>query len=325
MRKTCLLSVIVVLVLLIVVSNTYDVSVFALKKYGYKEGDEYRFVMEMSSSADSEEGKTVSTGSYEIVVKIKSVDEDVDGYSIKITMLVVSSGYGYFPGMYSYSGPISEQTIEGDRLSSGGNFPSMFNLFTSTDWDDRQDEWDDMVDDIDDQKGYRVTDDSASNGVFTLYAEMDVSDDDSYIDYDGDGDKDGYTGWLSVRGEYDGNGVLKSSTAEMYMEFNKYNRVTYSYKVYRGGKPLLSSETFLYIGAGIAVFVVAFVSGLFVAKHRRLPEAIETPIARSGVATKHCIHCGAEIPEDATFCTKCGRKQEENSSEDSKKRRTSNE
>lgn len=309
MRKTCLLSVVVALILLTVVSNMYTMSAVAIKKYGYKEGDKYQFVMETSSSAETEEGKTVSTNSYEIVIKIKNVDEDEDGYSIKIEMLVVSSGYGYFPGMYSYGGPISEQTIEGDKLASDGGFQSMFNLFTSTDWDDREDEWKVMVDDVDDQTGYRVTDDSASNGVFTLYAEMDVSDDDSYIDYDSDGDNDEYTGWFSVRGEYDGNGVLKSSNAEMYMEFNKGNRVTYSYTVYSGGKPLLSSETFLYIGAGIAVFVVAFVSGFFVAKHRRLPEAIEPPTPKPGVTIKHCIHCGAEIPEGATFCTKCGKKQ----------------
>lgn len=25
---------------------------------------------------------------------------------------------------------------------------------------------------------------------------------------------------------------------------------------------------------------------------------------------QHCVHCGAEMPEGATFCTKCGKKQD---------------
>jgi len=39
--------------------------------------------------------------------------------------------------------------------------------------------------------------------------------------------------------------------------------------------------------------------------------ASKKPVA--GVApsypVRHCIHCGAEIPEGATYCTKCGKKQ----------------
>lgn len=310
MRKTCFFLVIVVLASLLVVNSMYNMSAVAVKMYEYKEGDEYRFIVEMSSSVDTEEGRTVSTISDEIMVNITSIDEDDDGYDIKIGMFVISSGYGNFLGMYSYSRPISKQIIEGNTLLSEGSYPGMFNMFTSTDWDDCEDDWKYIVDEVDNREGYRVTEESASNGVFTLHAEITVSDDDSDMDYDNDGDKDSYTGWFSMKGEYNGNGVLKSSNIETYIEFNRNNRITYSNIVYSGGKPLISSERFLYIGAGLAVFIVAFISGFFVGKHRRIPTAGNTSLPESRTATKHCINCGAEIPQDATFCIKCGKEKD---------------
>jgi len=96
--------------------------------------------------------------------------------------------------------------------------------------------------------------------------------DDSYVDYDDDGDHDDYTGRVSVRGAYDSNGVLKSSTAEYYMEFNSENSFTYSSKVYRGGPSLLSSDMLIYIAIGVASFVVALILGFFVGKSR-MPKA----------------------------------------------------
>lgn len=266
--KLCLLSIIIALSLLTIVGSSY-MSVYALKKYEYKKGDEYRFVTEMSTTVNTEEGKTTASQSYEIIIKIKDVDEDVDGYSTKIDVLMVGST-GYYPGFYGYDGLMRETTIEGDSLF--GDMGGFFNLFTSTDWDDREDEWKDFVDSIDDQPGYRITDDSASNGVFTLRAEMDVDDDESWIDYDGDDDYDGYTGWESLKGDYDNKGVLKSSSYETYMEFNERNSVKYSYKVYRGALPVALREILIYIAIGVVCSVVAFILGFFVGK-RRMPKA----------------------------------------------------
>jgi len=271
LKKACLLSIIIALFLLTIMGSSYNLSVYALKRYGYEKGDEYRFVMEMSTTTDTEEGKATASQSYEMIIKITDVEEDVGSYSIKIDYLLVGSTVAGFYG----DSLMTEGSMEGDGLITGGSFLTgeMFNLFTSTDWSDREDEWDDYVDGIDDQTGYKVTEDSASNGVFTLQSEMDVSDDDSFIDYDDDGDYDDYTGRLSVRGEYDSNGVLTSSTAEYYIEFNSENSVTYSSNVYRGGPSPASSDMLIYVAIGVASFVVAFILGFFVGK--RIPKATE--------------------------------------------------
>jgi len=271
LKKACLLSIIITLFLLTIMGSSYNLSVYALKKYGYEKGDEYRFVMETSTITNTEEGKATASQSYEMIIKITDVDEDVGSYSIKIDYLLVGSTVAGFYG----DSLMTEGSMEGDELITGGSFLTggMFSLFTSTDWSDREDEWDDYVDGIDDQTGYKVTEDSASNGVFTLQSEMDVSDDDSYMDYDDDGDYDDYTGQLSVRGEYDSNGVLTSSTAEYYMEFDSENNVTYSSKVYRGSLSLASSDMLIYVAIGVVSFVVAFILGFFVGK--RIPKATE--------------------------------------------------
>jgi len=271
LKKACLLSIIIALFLLTIMGSSYNLSVYALKRYGYEKGDEYRFVMETSTITNTEEGKATASQSYEMIIKITDVEEDVGSYSIKIDYLLVGSTVAGFYG----DSLMTEGSMEGDELMTGGSFLTggMFNLFTSTDWSDREDEWDDYVDGIDDQTGYKVTEDSASNGVFTLQSEMDVSDDDSYMDYDDDGDYDDYTGQLSVRGEYDSNGVLTSSTAEYYMEFDSENNVTYSSKVYRGSLSLASSDMLIYVAIGVVSFVVAFILGFFVGK--RIPKATE--------------------------------------------------
>jgi hypothetical protein len=42
----------------------------------------------------------------------------------------------------------------------------------------------------------------------------------------------------------------------------------------------------------------------------RITRPAPPPPAPVATAFKHCIHCGAKIPDVVTFCTKCGRKQE---------------
>jgi len=301
------------LFLITVLLSSPVMSANALKKYGYKKGDEYRFVLEMASTIKTDEGTTSSSQSYEVIYKIKDIDEDVDGYDIKIDLVVVGFR-GFYPGFYGYGGLLDEITIEGDKLMPDeGSYGSwFFNLFTSTDWSDREDEWEDFIDKIDDQEGYKVKEDSASNGAFSLQVELDVDDDDTIaIDYDGDGDKDGYTGWWTFKGEYDETGVLKASSWESYMEFDRRNSVTSSLNIYRGGSSaLVPREIFIYIALIAVSFSAAFVSGFFFGKHKVPKEAGAPAIdVSSKPLTKHCIHCGEEISLDAAFCTKCGKKQ----------------
>lgn len=261
---------------LLTASNYFcDISVIAQKEYGYKAGDEYLFIVEMSSTADTEEGKTTTTSSYEMLVRIQDVDEDADGYSIKIDVIIVCSGRGYFPGQpMGYWGPIiQKQTLEGDTLiTNGGFWPTT--LFTTTDWDKRGDEWDEYVEQINRYEGCTVTDSYASGGVFTVSGEIDVSDDDSYIDYDDDGDYDGYTGTFAIRSEYDKNGVLVSSSIQMEITFNYRNRMTSTYKIYRGPKPLIpgGTGTLTYIligGISVAACIITFFLGVYTTKRRK--------------------------------------------------------
>jgi hypothetical protein len=290
----------------------------ALKRYGYKAGDEYRFVVETSTTIKTEEGTTSSSQSYEVIYKIEDIDEDVDGYDIKIELVTVSST-GFYPGFYSYGSPmnyiIDEITIEGNKLMaqempySGG----FFNLFTSTDWSEREDEWEDLVKQLDDQENYKVKEDSASNGVFSFQLELDVDDNDvAAIDFDGDGDQDGYTGWWTLKVEYDDKGVLKASNWESYIEFDRRNSIKHTLNVYRGGlSAILPREMFIYVALVIVSFGISFVSGFFLGK-RKMPKEVSAPSAANvpiKASTKHCIHCGEEISLDASFCTKCGKKQ----------------
>ena len=174
------------------------------------------------------------------------------------------------------SGPlINEQVIEGNRLfqydygyATVFTVPS-FNWFTSTDWDDREDEWKDFVDEIDNSPGVTIKDDSALNGVFNLVAKFDVDESESHIDYDDDGDNDSYTGSLTMRGEYDSNGVLKSFNYDMTIKFNDENSAKTSYRISRGAPPLIStSDIVMFALVGIVCFVIALLLGYFIGKSR---------------------------------------------------------
>jgi len=276
LRSICVLSLVIILIFLAVSSTFYNAPVSALIKYGYKKGDQYRFVTEASSTSDTEVGKTTSSGSGEFIAEVTDIDEDTGGYKLRIELLFATMESAYVSWMHGTT-LVSEEVIEGNRLMSSGSISMLFNLFTSTDWDERQTEWDDYVESIDDMRGYRVTEDTAANGVFTLRAEMDVSSLDSTIDYDDDGDKEGYTGWLTVRGEYDSNGVLKSEAMETYMKFNERNSLTNSYKLYSGSRSLISTEPMLLIGVGIVAVIVGFFLGFFLSRRRSAPMAASTP------------------------------------------------
>jgi len=282
-RKYCWFFVLIVLSLTTIVISPHIMPANALKKYGYEKGEEYRFVIEMSTTIKTDEGTTSSSQTYEVICKIKDVEEDTDGYDIKIDLIVMGA-VGFYPGFYGYGSLVDETTIEGNKLMSGGVTPmsGFFNLFTSTDWSDREEEWEEFVEEIDKREGYKVTDDSALNGIFSLQIELDVDDDDATaIDYDGDGNREGYTGWWSIRGEYDSKGVLRSSSWETYMEFNKRNSIKSSLNVYRGTAPgMPSSEMIIYVTLAVVGLIVAFVLGFFVGKSKvpKAPSASATDL-----------------------------------------------
>ena len=256
--------------LLAIMNSVYVKPAEAAIKYGYKEGETYQFYAEMTSETTTEEGSTKSSWSGTIIIRIKEIEENEDGYDLKITLVMTSSMYG-LPG----GSLINEQVIEGNRLfqydygyDTVFTVPS-FNWFTSTDWDDREDEWEDFVDEIDNSPGVTIKDDSALNGVFNLVAKFDVDESESHIDYDDDGDNDSYTGSLTMRGEYDSNGVLKSFNYDMTIKFNEENSAKTSYRISRGAPPLIStSDIVMFALVGIVCFVVALLLGYFTGKRR---------------------------------------------------------
>jgi hypothetical protein len=79
--------------------------------------------------------------------------------------------------------------------------------------------------------------------------------------------------------------------------------------------PLIITVT-TYLGLGFWFTVIAtilfFISPFIKKKDLEKPPPAPTPTPTPAlpVATKFCIHCGAEISSTATFCSKCGKKQE---------------
>jgi len=242
----------------------------AIKRYGYEAGDEYKFVIETRSTAHTEEGTSTTTSSYETVIKIDDIEEDTEGYSIKIDCIVVGAGYWF--GWYGPGGTlINEQTMEGDAFITNGVGASLpTSIFTTTDWDDRGEEWDEFIDDIDDMEDYKVTDSSAKGGTFTADIEMDVPEENSNIDYDGDEYEDEYTGTMSYRIEYDSDGVLASSSTKSEIEFNRQNSLTSEYKIHRAGFEWSGVLPYILMAiTGIVGLVAGFAIGFYKAKGRK--------------------------------------------------------
>lgn len=239
-------------------------------KYGYKEGQQYQFSMEMYSEIKTDEGSTKSSFSSPMIVKIKNIDEASGGYDLKIELITVGL-YGIFGGSL-----INKETIEGNQLFESYYEPPSPNLFTSTDWDEREDDWDNFVNYIDSRPGTTVRVDDAKNGVFKLEVNLDVDDSESNIDYDNDGDYDSYTGWMKLYLEYDQNGVLKSYTYEVYREFNPRNSQKSTYKMSIGGPSLIPMDILIYLIIGVVCFAVALFLGYFIGK-RRAPKAPPPP------------------------------------------------
>lgn len=266
-KKMCLLSIIIAMSLLTIMSSLYNISANAVYRYGYKEGDVYRFTMEMSSTSKTEEGTATTSTSYGGTLKIKDIEEDTGIYNIKITLISTSA----YPG----GSLIQDQEMEGDpipftqdlssnQIRYGFGMPSMF---ITTDWEERGDEWKDYVDDLGDNKGWMIKDHTTSEGVFTVDIEVDVSDTDSRVDYDDDGDYDEYTGTVSATLKYDSNGVLSSFSTQTNAVFNKRNSITNSYKAYQGEAGLEWSEILPYM-LMVIVGIIALVAGFAIGSRR---------------------------------------------------------
>lgn len=267
-KKLCSFSIVFALSLLIVMSSSYNMSTNAVYKYEYKKGDVYRFTTETSTTAKTEEGTATESYSYAATFKIKDIDEDEAGYRIKVDVIIATSSSAGFI--------IQEVTVEGDpKPFTSGISPDEhmeMPMFITTDWEDRGDEWKDYVDNLGDNKGWMITDYTKSEGVFTVDIEFDVSDDDSSIDYDDDGDYDSYTGTASGRIEYNDHGVLSSYSRQQSIEFNKQNSFTDSVKVYRGKAGLELGAILPYIlmaVIGIVALVIGFAIGSRKARVRK--------------------------------------------------------
>ncbi|MEM3770247.1 MAG: hypothetical protein QXG76_03570 [Candidatus Bathyarchaeia archaeon] len=269
-KRKLLTAAITLTYLAIILSAAFVKSASASIKYGYKEGDQYQFFMEGYSEVKTEKGSGKSSYSNLINVKIEDIETQTGGYGLKIELTTV----GY------YGAIIDRRIIEGNRTFE--SFSPLYyaptpNLFTSTDWDERAGEWDALIKPIKSADYVTVKVSEAKNGVFKLEVDLKVKDTDAIaIDYDDDGDRDGYTGWMKLYLEYDQNGVLKSFTYEIYREFTTQNTQKITYKMSRGGPSLIPMDILMYIVIGVVCFVVALFLGYFIGK-RRAPKAPPPP------------------------------------------------
>jgi hypothetical protein len=173
---------------------------------------------------------------------------------------------------------LQEITFEGDPrpfMSEGILAPT--NLFITTDWEDRGDEWKSFVDDLSSTAGWMVADYTRTEGVFTLNINFDVSNSESTIDFDHDGDRDEYTGSMSTRVEYDSNGVLSSYSTVSNMVFNARNKLENSSTVNRGGPALSLTTALPYVAVGVICFAVALVLGFFIGRSRPPKDKFTSP------------------------------------------------
>jgi len=260
--------------LLVSLSLLLSKPVYGVYKYGYKKGDTCYFYMESSSTANTEEGTSKTSSSYGFDFKIKDVQEDESGHRVDIEYVKVeTSGYGKI---------ITEGHLEGDAKPFIGSFGGYLGLpvapFITMDWEEREKEWRSYVKtNFESKTGYNIQSRTESNGVFALNVKLDVDDDDSTFDYDGDGDKDAYTGTITLKIEYNGDGVLSSYSMQSDIKFNDENTLSASMKAGKGQPSIIPgvSDILVYFLI-IIIGIVAFVIGFSVGKSRtpRMPEAL---------------------------------------------------
>jgi hypothetical protein len=262
-RNVAVLIAALSLLLLLAGSTAY-----ALYSYGYKIGDKYDFNMQTTSTTDTPSGKAGSSTSYGVAFTIRDIREDYNSHRIDIKYLAVISTGG-ITGLGG-SDIISEGHMEGDpRPFIGGStlgFPS--SPFITTDWELRGIEWQTYVENnYGNKPGYLIKSNTHSNGLFALDIDLDVDQARSEYDFNNDGTPDAYTGTLSVKIEYDSNGILSSASMKSNIQAaGEKGSLDYSMSAGRGQAALgggLPADTFTYTLA-ITGVIIAFIIGFIV-------------------------------------------------------------
>jgi hypothetical protein len=264
MKKTC--SIIIALALSLTVVLGCVITASAAYTYGYKEDETYSFNLQMSSTATTSQGTGGMSVGGSVTYKIKDITEGASGYRVKVTCTVVTSMSG--SGGESM---VQEQVLEGDpkpfiRSSSLGPVTP----FITTDWATRDDEWKAYVDALDEEygSGSTIKDSTQSSGTFTVNVEYDVSDAQSNIDFDSDGNNDKFEGTLSIRLQYDSNGVLQSYSSQMNRQFNPSNSYAETIEAGTGAPALALNNMVLYVIIGVVSFIVALAIGFMIGRMR---------------------------------------------------------
>ena len=258
-RKVAVLTAALSLLMLLAASTAY-----AVYSYGYKVGDKYDFNTQTTSTTDTPSGKAGSSTSYSVAFTIRDIREDYNFHRVDIKYLAVIS-----TGGLGGNNIISEGHMEGDpRPFVGGStlgFPS--SPFITTDWELRGNEWDAYVENnFGNKAGHLIKSNTHSNGVFAVDIELDVDQAHSEYDFNNDDTPDAYTGTLSMKIEYDSNGVLSSASTKRNIEAGTKGSLDYSMSAGRGQAALgggLSADTFTYALAIIGV-ATAFIVGFLV-------------------------------------------------------------
>jgi hypothetical protein len=270
-RKIAVLTAALSLFLLLAASTAY-----AVYSYEYKVGDKYEFNMQTTSTTDTPSGKASSSISYGVAFTIRDIREDYNFHRIDIKYLAVVS-----TGGLGGSDIISEGNMEGDpRPFIGGStlgFPA--SPFITTDWELRGNEWKDYIEtNYANKPGYLIKSNTHSNGVFALDIELDVDQAHSEYDFNNDGTPDAYTGTLSMKIEYNSNGVLLSAYTQRDIQAGTKGSLTYSMNAGRGQAALSGglSGTLTYALAIVGV-IVAFLVGFLVSMIMRPRKAAISP------------------------------------------------
>jgi hypothetical protein len=106
--------------------------------------------------------------------------------------------------------------------------------------------------------------------------------------------------------------IIAATTFSLYtfwlMMISEISRTQYSYYPdYYVGMLGAAGSIILFLGIYVLIHAVRRIVDHGLAAY----VASKKPVVgfASSYPVRHCIHCGAEIPEGATFCTKCGKKQ----------------
>jgi hypothetical protein len=256
----------------------------AVYSYGYKIGDKYDFNTQMSSTTTTNYGTATASITYAISITIKDIREDTNGHRVDVKYISVVPNGGF---MGSGSTIINEGYMEGAPQPFTGDYGyglipyAPVSLFVTTDWDQHGTEWKNYItNNYGTKAGYLVQSHTESNGVFTVNINLDFDATHSEYDFNGDHINDAYTGTISMKIEYDSNGVLSSANVQQNMQTSSKGSITLSMDLGRGQASAVSGPvgeilTFVLI---IVAAIMAFLIGLFVGKRTKAAKK-ETPVS----------------------------------------------